>query len=95
MIKFKFELSQSSERSQYIEQELNKLAKVNSAYRFSEKELEAIGSYILYGKDPDGTSSVDRGEVSIQPAHSTYSAKPLSSIEELLEIPGYDERNFI
>ena len=94
MIKFRFELEQSSERSAYIEKELSKLAQTNSAYRFSEKELEAIGSYILYGKDPDGTSTVDRGEVHIKPAHSTYASRPVSSIEELLEIPGYDERNF-
>jgi hypothetical protein len=35
-------------------------------------ELETISNYILYGKDEDGTSAVDRKEIFIKAKHSSY-----------------------
>lgn len=35
-------------------------------------ELETVTNYILYGKDEDGTSIVDRKEIYIKTKFSTY-----------------------
>lgn len=51
----------------------------------SENELETIANYILYGKDADGTSCVDRGEVNIETKNKTWARKAHDSLEEMLE----------
>jgi hypothetical protein len=43
--------------------------------KLSKKELEQIADFILYGKDEDGTSSVDRKEVEIKTKFNTWSKK--------------------
>lgn len=56
-MKFKldFSIETAEERMEAIKEiELEKL---------SPKELETISNYVLYGKDEDGTSCVDRKEV--------------------------------
>ena len=55
-------------------------------------ELETVTNYILYGKDEDDTSIVDRGEVQIKAKFSSYSKdKGVVSLDELMESPTFDE----
>ena len=61
---------------------------------YTQKELETIANYILFGKDKDGTSPVDRKEIQIQTKHNTYKRKEPESLEALLESPTFDERVF-
>ena len=57
----------------------------------NQKELETVSNYVLYGKDADGTSVVDRKEVQIQTKFDSYKKKKEVSLDELLESPTFDE----
>jgi hypothetical protein len=57
-------------------------------------ELETVTNYILYGKDEDGTSIVDRKEVQIKTKFNSYQKDRTVSLEELLESPTFDETIF-
>ena len=59
--------------------------------RLSQKELELCSNYILYGKDSDGTSLVDRKEIEIKPKFSSYTKKAPISLDALLESPTFNE----
>lgn len=55
-------------------------------------ELETVTNYILYGKDEDDTSIVDRGEVQIKAKFNSYNKdKGVVSLDELMESPTFDE----
>lgn len=57
-------------------------------------ELETISNYILYGKDSDGTSVVDRKEVQIKTKFNSYHKDRTVSLEGLMESPTFDENIF-
>lgn len=82
-----FNLYSSKERRDFIQQQdLSKL---------SPKDLEMCANYILYGKDADGTSTVDRKEVQIKTKFSSYSKKEPISLDALLESPTFDEGSLV
>ena len=54
----------------------------------NENDLETIANYILYGKDEDGTSVVDRGEVEIETRNKTWSRKAHDSLDGMVEESG-------
>lgn len=54
-------------------------------------ELETVTNYILYGKDEDGTSIVDRKEIQIKSKFNSYSKQKSVSLDELMESPTFDE----
>jgi hypothetical protein len=65
-MKFKldFTIYSSKERLEAIKQiDLSSLTK---------SELETVTNYVLYGKDDDGTSSVDRKEIQIKTKFNSY-----------------------
>lgn len=64
----KFKLDFTLETS---EERLN-LVKTFPLSTLTKKELELCTNYVLYGKDPDGTSIVDRKEIYIKPKYSSY-----------------------
>lgn len=60
----------------------------------NKSELETISNYILYGKDDDGTSVVDRKEVFIKTKFNSYQKDKTVSLEGLMESPTFDEKIF-
>ena len=65
-MKFKldFTIYSSKERLEAIKQiDLSSLTK---------SELETVTNYVLYGKDDDGTSRVDRKEIQIKTKFNSY-----------------------
>ena len=54
-------------------------------------ELETVSNYILYGKDEDGTSIVDRKEVQIKTKYQSYQKNKTVSLDEMMENPAFDE----
>lgn len=54
-------------------------------------ELETVSNYVLYGKDEDGTSIVDRKEVQIKTKYSSYQKNRTVSLDEMMENPAFDE----
>ena len=58
---------------------------------FTERDLETMANFILYGKDEDGTSIVDRKEVDIGTRYSSFRRKSIMSLEMLQEDSTFDE----
>lgn len=57
-------------------------------------ELETVTNYILYGKDEDGTSCVDRKEIQIKTKFNSYNKEKIVSLDEMMESPTFDETIF-
>lgn len=57
-------------------------------------ELETVANYVLYGKDEDGTSCVDRKEIQIKTKFNTYNKDKIVSLDEMMESPSFDETIF-
>ena len=62
----------------------------------TKSELETITNYVLYGKDEDGTSSVDRKEIQIKTKFNSYrkDKDKITSLDALMESPTFDESSF-
>lgn len=89
MLKLDFTLETAAERTEFVNKYLDPYGT-----HYTQKELETIANYILFGKDEDGTSAVDRKEIQIQTKHNTYKRREPESLEALLESPTFDERAF-
>lgn len=88
MSKFKldFNIYSSKDRLEAIKQiDLAQLTKT---------ELETVTNYVLYGKDEDGTSIVDRKEIQIKTKFNSYQRNKTVSLEGLMESPTFDENIF-
>ncbi len=57
----------------------------------SQKDLELCTNYVLYGKDKDGTSMVDKKLIYIKSKHNSYQRQEPLSLEALLEDPNFEE----
>ena len=87
-----FTLERDTERVQFIADTLDTLEKDPSP-----TELEQMATYILYGKDENGLSSIRRGETyNNNKRYNSYktSDDKVISYDELIESPGNDEQDF-
>ena len=91
MLKLDFSIEQSSDRADFVNQFFN----TNPDYKPTQSELDTLSNYILYGKDTDGTSIVDRGEVEIETKYKSYSKRKAESLDELMETPGFNENTVV
>lgn len=57
----------------------------------TEDELETIANYVLWGKDEDGTSVVQRKEIELETRNATWTRKAPESLDALLETPTFNE----
>lgn len=57
----------------------------------TEDELETIANYILWGKDPDGLSATQRGEIQIETRNKTWTRDDIESLDALIEQPTFNE----
>lgn len=91
MLKLDFTIITSKEREKFITELLQ-----DKTIKYTQKEIETMGNYILYGKDSDdGTSCVDRKEVQINTKYGSYKKKEPESLEALLDNPNFNEGIFI
>lgn len=88
MLKLDFSLSTALERAEYIQTYMDPTA------NYTSKELETISNYLLFGKDKDGKSPVDRKDIQIKTKHNSYARKEAESLDALMEKPTFDERSF-
>lgn len=84
MLDLDFSLSTSKERKQFIDNYIK-------GRNFTQKEIETMANYILYGKDNDGTNIVDRKEVEINTRYGSYKKKSPESLDSLIESPTFNE----
>lgn len=80
-----FTIDKEIDRVRYIERELEK--KPNP----SNTELDLMANYILYGKDEEGQSVVDKGLVEIDTKYASYKKKSAESLDELQESVTFNE----
>ena len=57
----------------------------------TEDELETIANYILWGKDPDGMSCTQRGEIQIETRNKTWQRDDTESLDAMMESPTFNE----
>ena len=50
-----------------------------------------MANYILYGKDQNDQNAVDRKEVYIQTKYNSYKKRRVDSLDELKELPTFNE----
>ena len=84
MLDLDFNLSTSKERRHFINEYVKNRI-------FTQKELETMANYILYGKDEDGTNVVDRKEIEINTKYGSYKKKAPESLDSLIENPNFNE----
>ena len=91
MLKLDFSIEQSTDRAEFV----SAFFSANPNYKPTQSELDTLSNYILYGKDADGTSVVDRGEVEIETRYKSYSKRKAESLDELMETPGFNENTVV
>ena len=91
MLKLDFSIEQSTDRAEFVSAFFSE----NPDYKPTQSELDTLSNYILYGKDEDGTSVVDRGEVEIETKYKSYSKRKAESLDELMETPGFNENTVV
>lgn len=57
----------------------------------TDDELETIANYILWGKDPDGQSLVQKGDISIETRNKTWQRDDTESLDAMMESPTFNE----
>lgn len=84
-----FTIESNIERQKYVNNLVLEWEKLGKKLR--EEDLDLLADYVLYGKDSDGKSPVDKKEIEIQSKYSIKPKKQVKSLEELMESPSFDE----
>ena len=87
-LKLDWNLNTSLQRKEFINNYIKTLKDP------TEEELETIANYLLWGKDNNGESAVDRGEIEIETRNKTWQKKGVESLEFLMESPIFNEATF-
>lgn len=83
MFKLDFSLMTAEERSDFVKTiDLSKLNK---------RQVELCANYILYGKDKNGKSEVDKKNIYINTKYDSYAKRAPESLDALMENPNFDE----
>ena len=86
-------LETAVERTDFLEAYL-----ANRTVPLSESDLEMCGNYLLWGRGSNGLNAEQEGYVQLERRNSTWAssanARQVSSIEELIENPTFDEAQF-
>ena len=87
-LKLDWTLNTSDERATFINEYTAQLT-----FSPNEEECEMMGNYILWGRDPDGQNSEQKGFVQLERRNSTWSTTQsnVGSLDELLETPTFNE----
>ena len=87
-----YTIERDSDRLTLVENILDTLE-----YDPSDADIEQMATYILYGKDEEGNSSLRRGEVyDNSKRYNTFKTSDdyVVSLDEILENPATDEQDF-
>lgn len=86
-------LETAVERTDFLETYL-----ANRTAPLSESDLEMCGNYLLWGRGSNGLNAEQEGYVQLERRNSTWASsantRQISSIEELIENPTFDEAQF-
>lgn len=88
-LKLDFSLNTTDERRNFVDEYV---AQPDFEKRpLTEEELETIANYILWGKDSDGLSATQRGEIQIETRNKTWTRDDTESLDALIEQPTFNE----
>ena len=88
-LKLDFSLQTEEERTNFLNQYLIQKEFIEKPP--TDDELETCANYVLWGKDKDGLSVVDKGEVQIETRYKTWARQDEESLEGLIEQPNFIE----
>lgn len=84
-----FSINGTTERKDFVDQYIQRPEFILKP--LTEDELETIANYILWGKDPDGTSLVQKGDISIETRNKTWQRDDTESLDAMMESPTFNE----
>lgn len=83
-----FNIQRDKDRVEEVKRELKNKTSPSKA------QLDMLADYILFGKDQNGYSPVDKGEIEIETKYKSYKKKQVESLEGLMENPAFNENEF-
>lgn len=94
-LKLNFQLSTNEERAAFLEEYLSKEPFISKPP--TEDELEMMGNYLLWGKDPvTGLNAKQAGLCDIETKHGTWDKNSnIESLEGLMEQPTFNEASLL
>ena len=84
-----FSINGTADRKDFVDQYVQRPEFILKP--LTEDELETIANYILWGKDPDGLSAVQKGEFSIETRNKTWQRDDTESLDAMMESPTFNE----
>ena len=84
-----FSLQSNEERINFLREYLAQEIFIKKP--LTEEELETCANYVLWGKDLDGKSPIQKKEIQIKTRSGTWDKKEEESLDALLETPTFNE----
>ena len=84
-----FSITGTNERKDFVDEYVQRPEFIRAP--LTEDELETIANYILWGKDSDGTSLVQKGDISIETRNKTWQRDDTESLDAMMESPTFNE----
>ena len=84
-----FSINGTSERKDFVDQYIQRPEFILKP--LTSEELETIANYILWGKDADGASLVQKGDISIETRNKTWQRDDTESLDAMMESPTFNE----
>ena len=84
-LKLDWSLNTSLERQAFINQYIGQLINPTT------DELETMANYVLWGKEADGTSAVQKKDLQIETRNKTWQRDDTESLDALIESPTFNE----
>lgn len=84
-----FTINGTNERKDFVDKYIQRPEFIRVP--LTEDELETIANYILWGKDSDGMSLVQKGDIQIETRNKTWQRNDTESLDALMESPTFNE----
>lgn len=84
-----FTLNGTNERRDFVDQYIQRPEFIR--FPLTEDELETIANYMLFGKDEDGTSAVQKKDIQIETRNKTWQRDDTESLDAMMESPTFNE----
>lgn len=90
-LKLDFTISSLEERTSFVDNYLIENKEIFDIKPLTEKELETIANYILWGKDKNGKNVNQLKEIQLETRNKTWDRKKEESLDALIESPAFKE----
>lgn len=84
-----FSINGTNDRKDFVDEYIQRPEFISRP--LTEDELETIANYILFGKDDDGTSAVQKKDIQIETRNKTWQRDDTESLDAMMESPTFNE----